>query len=62
MLGLGIGLPKAVIQGAVADTLTGLAKPLDELLVNTLTLLGVKIGEADVRVTDVHCEQSVLVQ
>lgn len=62
ILGLGIGLPKAVIQGAVADTLTGLTKPLDELLFNTLTLLGVKIGEADVRVTDVRCQQSVLVQ
>jgi uncharacterized membrane protein len=35
---------------------------LDELLFNTLTLLGVKIGEADVRVTDVRCQQSVLVQ
>lgn len=62
VLGLGIGLPKAVIQGAVADTLTGLTKPLDELLFNTLTLLGIKIGEADVRVTDVRCQQSVLVQ
>jgi len=62
ILGLGIGLPKAVIQGAVLDTLTGLTKPLDELLYNTLTLLGIKIGEADVRVTDVRCQQSVLVQ
>ena len=62
ILGLDIGLPKAVIQGAVLDTLTGLTKPLDELLYNTLTLLGIKIGEADVRVTDVRCQQSVLVQ
>lgn len=62
ILGLGIGLPKAVIQGAVLDTLTGLTKPIDELLYNTLTLLGIKIGEADVRVTDVRCQQSVLVQ
>lgn len=62
ILGLGIGLPKAIIQGAVLDTLTGLTKPLDELLYNTLTLLGIKIGEADVRVTDVRCQQSVLVQ
>ncbi|MBB3656988.1 putative membrane protein [Rhizobium sp. BK650] len=62
ILGLGIGLPKSAIQGAVADTLAGLTKPLDELLFNTLTLLGIKIGEADVRVTDVRCQQSVLVQ
>lgn len=62
ILGLGIGLTKTVVQSAVADTLTGLTKPLDELLYNLLTLLGIKIGEADVRVTDVHCQQSVLVQ
>ncbi|MGO6853301.1 hypothetical protein EHI47_30795 [Rhizobium leguminosarum] len=62
VLGLGVGLSKTVVQGAVADTLSGLTKPLDELLFNLLTLLGVKIGEADVRVTDVRCQQSVLVQ
>ncbi|EJZ21822.1 pilus assembly protein TadG-related protein [Rhizobium sp. Pop5] len=62
VLGLGIGLSKTQVQGAVADTLTGLAKPLDELLFNLLTLLGIKIGEADIRVTDVRCQQSVLVQ
>ncbi|WP_425375451.1 pilus assembly protein TadG-related protein [Rhizobium chutanense] len=60
--GLGIGLSKTVVQGAVADTLSALTKPLDELLFNTLTLLGIKIGEADVRVTDVRCQQPVLVQ
>ncbi|MBX4861135.1 hypothetical protein G9X64_27135 [Rhizobium sophorae] len=62
VLGLGVGLSKTVVQGAVADTLSGLTKPLDELLFNLLTLLGIKIGEADVRVTDVRCQQSVLVQ
>ncbi|MGZ2404438.1 putative membrane protein [Rhizobium ruizarguesonis] len=60
--GLGVGLSKTVVQAAVADTLSGLTKPLDELLFNLLTLLGAKIGEADVRVTDVRCQQSVLVQ
>jgi hypothetical protein len=29
---------------------------------NALTLLGIKIGDADIRVTDVRCQQSVLVQ
>lgn len=62
ILGLGIGLSKTVVQSAVADTLTGLTKPIDELLFNLLTLLGIKVGEADVRVTDVRCQQSVLVQ
>ncbi|WP_027684467.1 pilus assembly protein TadG-related protein [Rhizobium leguminosarum] len=62
ILGLGIGLSKTVVQGAVANTLSGLTTPLDELLFNLLTLLGIQIGEADVRVTDVRCQQSVLVQ
>ncbi|MBY5410420.1 hypothetical protein HFO98_18520 [Rhizobium leguminosarum] len=62
VLGLGVGLSKTVVQAAVADMLSGLTRPLDELLFNLLTLLGVKIGEADVRVTDVRCQQSVLVQ
>ncbi|WP_416066837.1 hypothetical protein ACK9YZ_09395 [Rhizobium sp. ZK1] len=29
---------------------------------NALTLLGIKIGNADIRGTDVRCQQSVLLQ
>jgi uncharacterized membrane protein len=36
--------------------------PVDQLLYNVLLVLGVKIGEADVRVTDVRCQQPALVQ
>lgn len=61
LLTLTLGTPKAV-TAAVAQTLTGLTKPLDELLYNTLMMLGIKIGEADIRVTDARCQQSVLVQ
>ncbi|MGO4436122.1 TadG family pilus assembly protein [Rhizobium sp. RAF56] len=50
------------VEAAVAKTLSGLTAPLDDLLYNTLLLLGVKVGEADVRVTDARCQQPVLVQ
>lgn len=52
----------ATVLGAIADTLSAATAPLDELLYNTLLLLGIKIGEADVRFTDARCQQSVLVQ
>ncbi|MDE1996353.1 MAG: hypothetical protein KGI75_27880 [Rhizobiaceae bacterium] len=61
ILGIGIGT-NAAIQSAVAQTLSGVTSPLDTVLYNTLLLLGIKVGEADVRVTDVRCQQPVLVQ
>jgi len=61
LLTLTLGTPKAV-TAAVSQTLTGVTKPLDELVYNTLSMLGIKIGEADIRVTDARCQQSVLVQ
>lgn len=61
VLFLTIGSP-TVLQAALADTLGAATKPIDELLYNTLLVLGVKIGEADVRVTDLRCMQPVLVQ
>jgi uncharacterized membrane protein len=56
-----IGSPKAV-QSALAATLAKVTQPLDTVLYNTLLLLGVRIGEADVRVTGVNCQRPVLVQ
>ncbi len=61
LLFITLGTNKAVMS-AVADTLSGATAPLDELLYNTLLMLGIKIGEADVRMTDARCQQSVLVQ
>lgn len=61
LLFISIGTPTA-IQAALADTLSLATKPIDTVLYNTLLVLGVKIGEADVRVTDVRCMHPALVQ
>jgi uncharacterized membrane protein len=61
LLILTLGTNKAVMS-AIADTLSGVTAPLDDVLYNTLLMLGIKIGEADVRLTDARCQQSVLVQ
>jgi len=61
LLILTLGTNKAVMQ-AIADTLSSVTAPLDDVLYNTLLMLGIKIGEADVRFTDARCQQSVLVQ
>jgi uncharacterized membrane protein len=59
---LGFGLsPVSVIDAAVKAVLAPLVSPLD-LVVNTvLTALGVRLGEADVRVYGVRCTNPVLV-
>ncbi|NTE86510.1 TadG family pilus assembly protein [Agrobacterium rubi] len=51
-----------VVQTALAETLSVATAPIDSLLYNTLMLLGVKMGEADVRVTDARCSHPALVQ
>ncbi|MDS7597110.1 TadG family pilus assembly protein [Agrobacterium tumefaciens] len=61
VLFLSLGTP-TLIQQALANTLSLVTAPVDTLLYNTLLVLGVKIGEADVRVTDIRCQQPALVQ
>lgn len=56
-----LGSPSLVRQ-ALEQTLGAVAAPIDELLYNLLLLAGVRIGEADIRVTSVNCQQPVLVQ
>lgn len=59
ILGLGLGL--GPITSALSGTLGALAAPLDGVL-NTLTgLLGVRLGEADVRVNGLRCRDAALV-
>lgn len=60
LLFLSLGSPTAV-QVALADTLSLITAPLDTVLYNVLLTLGVRVGEADVRVTDVRCMPVALV-
>ena len=58
---LGFGLGLGPITAALSGTLGLIAAPLDGVI-NTLTgLLGVKLGEADVRVNGLRCRDAALV-
>jgi uncharacterized membrane protein len=57
--GLGIGLPGAISQ-LVANALGAVAAPLDQVVYQLLSTLGVHLGEADVRVHGIRCGTSVL--
>ena len=63
---LGLGLDVTALLGtvkpAVTTLLNGVTAPVDSLVYNVLGALGVRVGEADVRVTGATCGRSVLVQ
>lgn len=61
LLFLTLGTPKVVLE-ALANTLGAVTPAVDTLLYNLLLAVGVRIGEADLRVTGVNCLQPVLVQ
>ncbi|MCP8893614.1 hypothetical protein KYK29_01640 [Shinella daejeonensis] len=58
---LTLGTPKAVTS-ALAATLGSVTPALDELVYNLLLVVGVRIGEADIRVTGAECRRPALVQ
>jgi uncharacterized membrane protein len=60
-LGITVGTP-AALMSALQQTLASVAAPIDELLWNLTSVLGVKIGEADIRATDISCRNAALVQ
>lgn len=58
---LGLGVTKSAVTNALSQSLSGAAVSADSL-VNALTgLLGIHIGEADVRVNGVRCHRAALV-
>jgi uncharacterized membrane protein len=59
--GLGLSLP-GVLTNTLKTTLTAVSPAIDTLIDNVLATLGVKVGEADIRVTGGVCGRSVLVQ
>jgi len=60
VLGLGLGLP-GPISSAVSTGLAGTAPVLDSLVSGLLDALGIRLGEADVRLHGIRCDGSVLV-
>lgn len=60
LLGLPVGIPG--IASALGSTLGAVTPAIDELLYNLLIIAGVRIGEADIRVSGVTCQRPVLVQ
>lgn len=57
----GLGLSTGALTSAVQGVLTAAAGPLDSLLNGLSDLLGVRLGEADVRVNGVRCGGAALV-
>lgn len=61
VLGLKIGVPTSIVS-ALDLTLKQATKPIDDVLNSLLQLLGIRVGNADIRVTGATCGRSVLVQ
>ncbi|PBC24129.1 MULTISPECIES: TadG family pilus assembly protein [unclassified Mesorhizobium] len=64
VLGLGIDLSSLIgtVKPAVVTLLNTVTAPVDDLLYNVLSALGVGVGQADIRVTGATCGRAVLVQ
>ncbi|MCA8885840.1 MAG: hypothetical protein KDA35_04395, partial [Hyphomonadaceae bacterium] len=57
----GLGLNTTALTSAVGGVLSSAAGPLDSLINGLSDLLGVRLGEADVRVNGVRCGGAALV-
>ncbi|WP_173931444.1 pilus assembly protein TadG-related protein [Chelativorans sp. Marseille-P2723] len=61
LLGLGLGLGRGSVTSLLGEILSEVTEPLDSLVYGLLTALGVRVGEADIRVNGSYCGRSVLV-
>ncbi len=59
---LGLGLGVGALTSTLSGTLGAVTPSVDALLASVLDALGVKVGEADIRVTGATCGRVVLVQ
>ncbi|HEV7247638.1 MAG TPA: pilus assembly protein TadG-related protein [Shinella sp.] len=59
---LGLPINASILTSALATTLGTVTPALDQLLYNLLLVAGIRIGEADIRVTGVSCKRPALVQ
>ena len=57
----GLGLTTGAITAPIAATLNSLGAPLDTLVNGLTDVLGVKLGQADVRVSGLRCRDAALV-
>jgi uncharacterized membrane protein len=62
ILGLGLGIDQSAVKTIVQNTLSGVATPIDSSINGLTSLMGVGLGEADVRVNGVRCNMAALVQ
>jgi uncharacterized membrane protein len=60
VLGLDITTP-SLLTSAVSSQLQGIASPLDDALAEIFDVLGVHLGEADVRVNGIRCGSAALI-
>jgi uncharacterized membrane protein len=62
LLGLDLGLNQNAVSQAVSNSISNVAQPLDNVVDGLTSLLGVGLGEADVWVNGVRCQNVALVQ
>jgi uncharacterized membrane protein len=62
ILGLDLLGLSNILLPAISVALVPITQPVDTLLYNVLGALGIRVGEADIRVNGATCGQSVLVQ
>lgn len=61
LLGLGLNLGESALTAATAALLQPVAAPLDDVLDALTGLVGVRLGEADVRMNGLRCRDAALV-
>lgn len=59
--GLGLTLGKTALSAALSSTLAQAASPLDSVVNSLTAMLGVHLGQADVRVNGLRCKDAALV-
>jgi uncharacterized membrane protein len=58
---LGLGIGQGPIGAALGSILGAAAAPLDDVLNSLTALIGVRLGEADVRMNGLRCRDAALV-
>ena len=61
LLGIGLLIGAGPVTSVLQSTLTSVAAPLDQTLDGLENMLGVKLGEADVKINGVRCQGAALV-